>query len=363
MNSEMHNKVKTHRDDQESNQGSPMNADPISCKCNKDCGCCENRKAKKDESSQVKGKVIVASSIALLIADTATAQGGAPNTSFWTDPFNHPMLPVYLTLTFLGITVLLVFFTMTYLVKVIKLLLHQREVERAEKAGVKYVAPPSMFAKFWQDINDVVPVEKEQDIDLGHSYDGIRELDNHLPPWWKGLFYGCIVWGIGYMIVYHITDSFPLSLDEYKNELTAADESARILRASKPAEVIDENSLSYTADADLIAKGKVVFVSNNCGSCHRADGGGSTIGPNLTDPYWIHGGNIKNIYTTINNGVVEKGMPAWGKVMGAADVRNVAFYIMSLQGSNPKDAKGPQGELDKPAEVTAPADSVVAVAN
>jgi cytochrome c oxidase cbb3-type subunit 3 len=192
-----------------------------------------------------------------------------------------------------------------------------------------------------------VPVAKEQDIDLGHSYDGIRELDNHLPPWWTGLFYACIIWGAGYLVVYHVTDSFPLSIDEYENELARADEQAKVLRASKPAEVIDENTLVYSADADLIAKGKIVFASNNCGSCHRADGGGNTIGPNLTDKYWIHGGSVKSIFATVNKGVVEKGMPAWGKVMTAADVRNVTFYIMSLQGSNPADAKAPQGTLDE----------------
>jgi cytochrome c oxidase cbb3-type subunit III len=250
-----------------------------------------------------------------------------------------------------------------YLLRVIRFLARQNEMARAEKAGVKYVAQPSIVEKLWQDLNASVPVAKEQDIDLGHSYDGIRELDNHLPPWWKGLFYACVIWGIGYLIVYHVTDSLPLSLGEYQNELTLADENAKALKASKPAEVIDENTLLYKEDADLISKGRTVYVSNNCGSCHRADGGGNTIGPNLTDAYWLHGGSIKNIYSTINAGVLEKGMPAWGKVMSASDVRNVAFYIMSLQGSNLKDSKAPQGELYKPTEVAAPADSVVAVAN
>lgn len=313
------------------------------------------------EGQPGKAKVVVASSLALLTSTSALAQEPGVARSFWADPFNHPMSQLYLVMAFGVVTIVLVLSTLLYLLRVIKFLARQNEIEKAEKAGIKYVAPPSFFAKMWDDINAAVPVAKEKDIDLGHSYDGIRELDNHLPPWWKGLFYACVIWGIGYMIVYHVTDSFPLSLDEYQDELADASEQARILKASKPAEAIDENTLAYTADADLIAKGKIVFTSNNCGSCHRADGGGNTIGPNLTDQYWLHGGNIKNIYATINTGVVEKGMPAWGKVMSAADVRNLSFYIMSLQGSNPADAKAPQGELYKPEDVIVPADSVVAI--
>ncbi len=136
-------------------------------------------------------------------------------------------------------------------------------------------------------------------------------------------------------------------MGEYQAELTRAEEDASILKASQPAEVIDESKLEYNADAEVLSHGKVVFTSNNCASCHRNDGGGNTIGPNLTDEYWLHGGSIQNIFSTINKGVVEKGMPAWGRVMSPKDVRDVAFYIMSLKGSNPPDAKKPQGEISK----------------
>jgi cytochrome c oxidase cbb3-type subunit 3 len=105
----------------------------------------------------------------------------------------------------------------------------------------------------------------------------------------------------------------------------------------------------YSADAAILEKGKVVF-NNNCVACHRADGGGNTIGPNLTDEYWIHGGGIKNVFSTIKNGKVDKGMPEWGKAMSAQDVRDVAFFVMSLKGTNPANGKAPQGELYKPDE-------------
>src|SRR5690606_8639059 len=107
--------------------------------------------------------------------------------------------------------------------------------------------------------------------------------------------------------------------------------------------------------------GKSIYMSNNCGGCHRNDGGGNTIGPNLADTYWLHGGEVKNVFVTIKNGVVEKGMPAWGKSMSAQDVRDVTFFVLSLQGTNPPDAKAPQGELFEQ-KFKAPADTLKAQA-
>ncbi|MGC1244111.1 MAG: c-type cytochrome, partial [Chryseosolibacter sp.] len=164
-------------------------------------------------------------------------------------------------------------------------------------------------------------------------------------PWWKWLFYGTIVWAVVYFILFHVTDSLPGSLEEYQRELALAEEQVKQYQASQPRAVVDENTLEYTADGAAIEKGKSIFINNNCAGCHRNDGGGNTIGPNLTDDYWLHGGEIKDIFLTIKDGVVEKGMPAWGKAMSAQDVRDVTFFVMSLQGTNPPDAKAPQGEF------------------
>jgi cytochrome c oxidase cbb3-type subunit 3 len=243
------------------------------------------------------------------------------------------MLTIYFIFAFMITIIILLVVTIIYVLRISALISGKQKM--------------SWWQKFWQQINATVPVEKEHDIDTGHDFDGIRELDNHLPPWWKGLFYATIVWGVVYLIVYHVTDTYPLSNGEYQAELAKAEKDAQILKASQPVEVIDENALEYTADEAMLSHGKTVFVSNNCASCHRNDGGGNTIGPNLTDEYWLHGGSVKSIFSTINKGVLEKGMPAWGKVMSPKDVRDVAFYIMSLKGSNPPDAKTPQGELQK----------------
>ncbi|HPM30934.1 MAG TPA: cbb3-type cytochrome c oxidase N-terminal domain-containing protein [Chryseolinea sp.] len=283
-----------------------------------------------------------------LFSFAVTAQETATKAkSFMDDPFNDPLLPLYIVSFFVLVVILLVAFVAIYLLQILNILADQAEQENARKLSIPYAPRQSMWSRFIDKLNAAVPVEKEKDIELDHNYDGIKELDNHLPPWWTWLFIGCIVWGAVYLVVYHISDTFPLQLDEYQQELTVADEQARKLKASQPQEVIDENALVFTNDNVIIEKGKSVFVSFNCASCHKADGGGNTIGPNLTDEYWIHGGGIKNVFATIKNGAVDKGMPAWGKSMSPQDVKAVAFFVLSLQGTNPVGAKAAQGELYK----------------
>lgn len=275
------------------------------------------------------------------------AQVPATNSSFWSDPVNHPMLPVYLVTAFVFVVIVLVALVALYMIRVLNMLTRQAEEEKAKKLGIVYVPRPSWWDRFAQQMNASVPLEEEKKIELDHNYDGITELDNHLPPWWKWLFYGTIGWSAVYLVIFHLSDSLPLQDQEYQNELSYAEEQVKKLKASKPQEEIDEAKLVFTNDQAMIERGKTVFMDNNCGSCHRNDGGGNSIGPNLTDAYWIHGGDAKAVFHTIKNGVVEKGMPAWGKAMSPQDVRNVTFFIMSLQGTNPPDAKGPQGDLIK----------------
>jgi cytochrome c oxidase cbb3-type subunit 3 len=227
------------------------------------------------------------------------------------------------------------------------MIIEQTERQKASTLGKAYVRRESWWNKLLNQLNDSVPVAHEEEIDMGHNYDGIRELDNHLPPWWKWLFYGTIAWSVVYIFVYHITNSLPLSLGEYQEEVALAEAQIQKLKASQPQAAIDESTLTFSNDAAIIEKGQKVFMDYNCGSCHRNDGGGNTIGPNLTDAYWLHGGDIKNIFATIKDGVVEKGMPAWGRAMSPESVRDVSFYVMSLNGTNPPDAKSPQGELFK----------------
>ncbi|MBT1689067.1 cbb3-type cytochrome c oxidase N-terminal domain-containing protein [Dawidia soli] len=281
----------------------------------------------------------------LLATTPANALSAATAPGFWDDPVNHPLMPLYALSLFAAIVAMLVVVVCISLLRVLNVLINLSEKERAEKHGIAYVPRGSFWQQFVQKANASVPLTQEQDIDMGHDFDGIRELDNHLPPWWKWLFAGTAVWAVAYLVVYHLYGNLPLQQEEYDQEVAVANEVARQRKAAQPVEEIDVNALKYIADAAILEKGKGVFANNNCGSCHRADGGGNTIGPNLTDAYWLHGGGIQNIFNTIKTGVVEKGMPAWGKTLSPQDVRDVTFYVMSLQGSNPADGKAPQGDL------------------
>jgi cytochrome c oxidase cbb3-type subunit 3 len=317
-------------------------------------GICEQLRDKKMGTKKLISVVLLMS-----FSFTGRAQSQSVTApTFWDDPFNHPLLPLYAISFMIFVTVVLVIITAAYTLKILTLFIERAATERAEKLGVAYVKEMSWWERTWQKWNGSVPLNEEKNIDLGHDFDGIRELDNHLPPWWKLLFIACVVWGFGYLLVYHVFNAMPLSMDEYQNELTEAGDQAKKLLASQPAAVIDENALVDKKDDAVLAKGKAVFIAS-CVPCHRNDGGGNAIGPNLTDPYWIHGGEIKSIYVTIKNGVVEKGMPMWGKAMSLEDVKSVAFFVMSLQGSNPANAKAPQGNLFTPVEMKKSSDSTV----
>jgi cytochrome c oxidase cbb3-type subunit 3 len=267
---------------------------------------------------------------------------------------DNQMTKFYIVVTFIFIVSLLVLIVLLYLLKVIRVLADSAARDRAEKLGIEFKPEPSAWTKFWISINGFVPEEKEATLVLDHNYDGIKELDNHLPPWWKALFYGAIVWGIIYFLAYHVFNSFPLSKGEYDNEVAYANAEMQKIKAANPGPKIDEATVTATTDAADLANGKSTFL-NTCSSCHRKDGGGD-IGPNLTDEYWKHGGDIKNLFHVVTNGVTGTNMVAWGAVMSPESIRNVASYVLTLQGSKPANPKKPEGDLYKPdTKTTAPA--------
>lgn len=172
---------------------------------------------------------------------------------------------------------------------------------------------------------------------MDHEYDGIRELDNVLPPWWVNLFYITIVFACVYFSGY--AWFFGYQDEEFAAEQKAQRVAVEKLQALAPKAKEERGQKS---DAESLAKGKRVFAEF-CASCHAADGGGN-IGPNLTDAYWLYGNSFEAIATTIAKGVVDKGMPNWGGVLADADIDRVASFILSLKGTNPAKPKEPQGE-------------------
>lgn len=214
-----------------------------------------------------------------------------------------------------------------------------------KRAGIIEVVPTQTLWERWKEkLTDIVPVEKENDILLSHSYDGIQELDNNLPPWWLYGFYISIIYGFAYIGYYHYSEYGLSSDEEYKQEMEIAQ-----IKVDKyienQANTIDEANLVALVDANSIQLGKSVF-NNNCIACHMKGGGGApkSIGPNLADEYWLHGGDIKSVFKTVKYGVPKKGMIAWKDQLKPADIHRVSSYILSLQGSNPINPKAPQGE-------------------
>lgn len=186
------------------------------------------------------------------------------------------------------------------------------------------------------------PIENEGQLLLDHDYDGIKELDNTLPPWWVYLFYGCIVFSAVYLVRFEIMGGDNQEMELKKEMAQAKIDVAEYMKTAP--DLMDEKSVTLLTDAASLAEGKTIFTTN-CVACHRADGGGN-IGPNLTDNHWILGGGIKNVFHTLMNGGRDgKGMISWKSTLKPKEMQKVASYVLSLQGSNPKDAKAPDGEI------------------
>lgn len=210
---------------------------------------------------------------------------------------------------------------------------------------------------WWDRFNKSVEIENEKDVQLDHNYDGIKELNNALPPWWLYGFYFTILFAGIYLYRYHISGTAPLQVEEL-NIATAQAEKDMAAAMASMANKVDENSIEYKADPTLIEEGRGLFAQN-CKSCHGEQAQGASIGPNLTDVYWIHGGNIKDIFKTIKNGVQEKGMISWQQTLSNKQIAAVATFVRSLQGSNPPNPKAPQGTEYKE-DNSAPTDSSAA---
>jgi len=183
------------------------------------------------------------------------------------------------------------------------------------------------------------------DPEVHHDYDGIRELDNPMPAWLRLLFLGTIAFAFVYLLHYHVFKTGALSKEEYDIEIAAAAETY------KSVELPDDQLIQIT-DGGRLSAAEAIFVEN-CATCHRKDLGGES-GPNLTDAYWLHGGNVKDIYHTITNGVAGKTMISWKDRIPSQDRLAIASFILSKQGSNPANPRAPEG--------VQPGDSVAAPA-
>jgi cytochrome c oxidase cbb3-type subunit III len=199
----------------------------------------------------------------------------------------------------------------------------------------------SVFSKLNQILTKSTPIEREKDIMFEHDFDGIRELDSKIPPWFAWLFILTIIFAAYYMIDYHIVGSGQVMAEEYNAEVQVASLEREAL--IKFGAFVNEETVELLTDANALNTGKAIFDAN-CIACHATDGGG-IVGPNLTDDYWIHGGGIKNVFKVIKYGVVEKGMIAWQTQLNPNQMQEVASYVLSLHGTTPAAPKQPEGEI------------------
>ncbi len=220
------------------------------------------------------------------------------------------------------------------------------EEEKQKKAAEEELSftESAWYQKMMQMLTRSKPMAMEGELLLDHDYDGIKELDNDLPPWWKYLFVASVIWGIAYFIHYEMLGGDNQEM-ELKKEIAEAQIALEEYKKTAP-DLMDADSVTLLTDAGDLSKGKELYEMN-CAACHKIDGGGQ-IGPNLTDEHWILGGDIKKVYHTIAEGGRDgKGMVAWKTMLKPTEIQQVASYVLSLQGTNPADAKEAEGDLYK----------------
>ncbi|KIF52110.1 cytochrome-c oxidase, cbb3-type subunit III [Vibrio owensii] len=199
----------------------------------------------------------------------------------------------------------------------------------------------------------------EEGEDMGHEYDGIRELNNPLPKWWTYLFVSTFVFAAVYLTLFPGLGSFKgvlnwqssdqtvRTLEESKEAIARAQENKQLNQYAKELDDADAyfgeafRALAHNADGlrlipeiaqdpEAIKVGQRLFLQN-CSQCHGSDARGQKGFPNLTDDAWLYGGEPAAIVTTIMQGRIGQ-MPAWKDALGEQGVQEVVSYTLSLSG-------------------------------
>lgn len=212
------------------------------------------------------------------------------------------------------------------------ILVYSEKGETAEQSGL---------SKFFKAINQRPPIDEEQKLLLDHDFDGIKELNNKIPPWFMTIFYATIIWAIIYMVNFHVIGSGNVQEEEYEEAVRIASLEMEILNRS--GVLINEETVTFADDAASLSNGKDIFIKS-CAACH-GQGGEGLVGPNLTDDYWVHGNTIKDLFKVVKYGVPQKGMISWQGQLDPTQMQEVSSYILTLRGTDPPNQKAPEGEL------------------
>lgn len=274
------------------------------------------------------------------------AQGGSSvpvsaNSYAGLDSFTFYILVFLISFEILVITVLY-----TIIMKLVK---DQKESEQQLSVGILKI--PVL-----DKLNDSIALEKEKEIMFDHEYDGIRELDNNLPPWWKYGFYLTIIWAFVYFIHFQGIHTGKLQIEEYEDQMVQAQKDLEEYK-KKAANLVDETNVNLLTDKIALNSGQAIY-KENCGACHGQYGEGG-VGPNLTDDYWLHGGNVKDVFKSIKYGWPEKGMKSWQQDFSAKQIHELSSFIKSLKGTHPLNPKEKQGDLYIESDSITPVQSYV----
>ncbi|MBT8298632.1 MAG: c-type cytochrome [Maribacter sp.] len=281
---------------------------------------------------------------------------------YFIDSGEKPAIIEYPITQFFMLMVLLILIAIELILKSIENVMFQSLSKEAKERYLEAKSSQYEWAwgkKVWNKLTGNKPIEKEGEIILDHNYDGIRELDNELPPWWVWMFYATIIFGVVYLVRFHIYGDYDQAL-EYEQEVAAA--TLEIEEYKKTAKgLVDASTVELLTEASDLSAGKAIFESS-CVVCHMADGGGG-IGPNLTDDNWILGGGIKNVFNTISEGGRDgKGMVAWKQTLKPLEMAQVASYLLQFQGTTPANPKAPEGDIwideNAPTKEEAPTEQV-----
>lgn len=197
----------------------------------------------------------------------------------------------------------------------------------------------------------------------GHSWDGIKELNNPLPRWWLILFYATIVWAVAYWVFFPaiplLSQATPGVLGYSSRQAVQQDlASVAEARTELDDQIASKSFEDIRADAALFdyarrSGGSAFKIA--CVQCHGAGAAGSQeLGyPNLNDDAWLWGGTPEQIYHTISHGVRNgvddqarnSAMPAYGTlgILDRAQISDVADYVLSLSGEEHDEAAAERG--------------------
>jgi cytochrome c oxidase cbb3-type subunit III len=199
----------------------------------------------------------------------------------------------------------------------------------------------NVFARWNKKLTDAVPVENEHAILMDHDYDGIKELDNNLPPWWKYGFYVTIAWAVLYLFYYNVFNMGMLQEQEYLTEMEDGEREVAAYKLAHPV-LINADNVTLLEDEASLKKGQEIYVQY-CQTCHMEKGRGGA-GPNLTDNTWLYGRDIKTVFTTVSEGT-KNGMAKWSDIIKAEEIQAVASYLLNFDPVLPPEGKLPEGKI------------------